>query len=806
MTKKIILIISVLFIVNQAYSQKTIYWTGSTSSDMSDRRNWTDGTGQTEERPSSQNLIIENTYTAKVFIWEFEFKIENKPILYKATLRVNSLIVSNTKFDGMEVRSGATLNLTKGLTVETDLDNLGTIEVSGSMSPTNIKGYLINNGTITFKNNSTINSNITNNTTINFLGKNTINGNVHNKSTAFNIVNNANLIIDGNFENNAYLISHWNLSDVKINITKNVIIRGFNSKIIFGKSNNSLTIDGNLIIGDNSYQNDNASFHFGEADRNKLTVKGEVINNRTFELAKCKANLGSITNNTSGLVKLSPNSVTTVDKITNKSTFNMYDNSSLTTTSKGTCIDNSGDIIIESNSSGTASLITEGSINNNGKIEIQRYLDPGKSWQLISSPSNNEVSTVFLGHYLNYYDQANGDFKAISSTQHKLSTGEGFVAKLNGEVLDNNATNPMKFIKDKPNTGTVEIELSKGVGNTYFGLPGGFNLVGNPYPSNLDWDKVYTFNRDSGEDAITPTLYYYVDGQNENVDKTEPVKNGWQTYNSDTGDINKNYINIAQGFGVQLRDKNTDGTDRKTGTFYIPNSARTHELGDGFNKKFTIHPNSLKLTTSTDKYYDNIILIFNDDATNGFDEDYDAYKFNSFVESPTPFFIGDNDERLAVNELPTTESVKLGFLMDDSGEVTISIDNSNGFEEIILEDKKDNTFTNILNSSYTFKYELGEDEQNRFTLHFNKGELGDDDIINKIKMYSHGKDIFIITPNNLHNAIINVYNLSGQRVSIDKFDILKNEEIHTNLKNGIYILEVSSDEGISTTKINITSN
>jgi hypothetical protein len=476
-----------------------------------------------------------------------------------------------------------------------------------------------------------------------------------------------------------------------------------------------------------------------------------------------------------------------------------------------------GEITIKSDKNGTGSLITNGTITNNGNgtMTVERWIDNhdtdvtdgnDNKWHLVSSPVTDEKFGAFYGHFLNYYEVAGGNFKAEKDPSIPLEVGRGYVARYDGK-LPNSVGNIIIFDDGTFNTGDKTISLETGVGNTWFDLPQNFNLIGNPFPSNLSWDDVYFSSGNSNN--VTPFLYYYNDNSNgigEDTNMGGNVTNGWIVYEAnDPSDgsynpVPENYISSGQGFGVVLKSNPTNNN------ILIVNSARTHSKGNGFGKKSNTKTNySFTLMAESNNLIDKSKFEFNKNATADYDEMYDAYKFNSFGNSPVVSFLSDDGKKLSVCRESESESVNLGFNMSVSGEVTFSLNNVNDFSGIILEDKQKNTFTDLTKNTYSFNHSSNDEETGRFTLHFKKETLSEVEETVGVKIYSNNNRIFIQPNKVITDAIVNIYNTNGQLVLSKQYSTLEKEEIETNLNRGIYIIEINSNEDRIVTKINLNT-
>jgi hypothetical protein len=564
--------------------------------------------------------------------------------------------------------------------------------------------------------------------------------------------------------NNKLTVNTDNLTCPKVNNSGDLIL-GDNSK----------------VIGDVSLEN-NSNISLGK----NIEITGLVINKIDLIIPDDTSNvtkIGKINNKDNASIIIPPKGRLTLMGVNGISYYTKYNTSSLT---------------VVSDDSSTGSLIALGIFDEknvgdlDGTIKIQRWLDPSSKWHLFSSPTSEDFSGVLYGHYLNTYTESTGDFKAIASKLLPLVPGDGYVAKLKFEFGDSK-TNPIVYSHKMPNTGDVHIDLDKDIKNgedrLYFGLPEEFNLVGNPYSSRLDWFEMWNDSNTDIKNVVESTMYYYIDNGSANGDK-----NGWHQYNANTGvgDPNLQYINVGQGFGVKAKDVSKD--------LVFKNDYRTHEGEAIFHKKGISFNDYFELIARTKSYQDKIYFRFNEHTTSAYDVDFDAEKFNSWGDSPTPFFVSSDNKKLAICEMPQSESVNLGFNMATSGEVTFSLSNVQDFTEIILEDKVENTFIDLMKDTYTFNYSDEDAETGRFTIHFKKEVLSDVEELASFKVYSYGGDIYLQSEKILENVEISLYNLTGQCMLFQHFDSLKKEVIKARL-SGVYILRIKSNSGRFTTKL-----
>ncbi len=463
---------------------------------------------------------------------------------------------------------------------------------------------------------------------------------------------------------------------------------------------------------------------------------------------------------------------------------------------------------IKSDVSGTGSLIVKGDIilddeSSTDRFRVERWFNTNgetkSHWHLVSAPTNNEHARIFKGHFLNYYKENTGEFKGVTSLNYEIKAGDGYVAKLdfNNDDGVSNMENPIVFKENKPNFGNIQIDLIEGIGNTYFDLPTNFNLIGNPYTSNLDW--VAMWNDPSNKSEAEATMYYYVDDGSSQGDR-----NGWKTYNASThlGD-GDGTISTAQAFGVILNQSSGKTARVTPNQLSFKSDFQVHGEGNTFSKKGKTLENYFELNTSSNNLTDKIYFRFNENTSDAYDTNNDAYKLSSFGKTPTPYFVSSDNKKLAICEMPQSESVDIGFNMDTDEEVTFTLSNVYDFDEIILEDKVLNSFTDLIQESYRFQHNSENDETGRFTLHFKKETLSEVEESVGMKVYSSNNEIFIKANKTLTNVIVNIFNTNGQLVLSRSYSSLNDVQLTTDLSNGVYLVDISSNQNKFTTRVSI---
>ncbi|MBC8486467.1 MAG: T9SS type A sorting domain-containing protein [Bacteroidetes bacterium] len=441
------------------------------------------------------------------------------------------------------------------------------------------------------------------------------------------------------------------------------------------------------------------------------------------------------------------------------------------------------DITIESGATGDASLLDNGYLTVYGNVTAERYLT-ADDYHNFSPSVSGEFAEAFhlsgatgLDVYLYSHNEASNDFTEVSSLTTPLNPFQGYTVWVDGA----NATPPVgNWTFDF--TGGLNTGNSGSADNVVLSSPGdwsrGWNFFGNPYLSAIDWDAASGWTKID----IDATVYIY----NTALDQ-------WATYSLGSGGNNggSQYIAMGQGFWVK-RTNDAVGPYPLQGTLTMDNDVRVHN-GVGYLKSEIA--NIVKLQVTGNEYSDETSILFREDATVGFDSQYDAYKLPS-VEVATPQLYSIASTNHAVNVLPETEWVQLGFTAGVNGEYTISATEINDIPSVWLEDTFTGELTNLQNVSYTFTYTVGDDEA-RFIVHFTPLAV-DENAEDMFGIYSYNKDVYVSVPENTKGDIV-IYNMMGQEVTSAPINSALNKI--TLEESAYYVVKVLSDESVVTRKV-----
>jgi hypothetical protein len=413
-------------------------------------------------------------------------------------------------------------------------------------------------------------------------------------------------------------------------------------------------------------------------------------------------------------------------------------------------------LILKSGTTGTATLIE----NDGVAASVERYFSGNDiDWHLVSSPVSNALTGVFVGKYLQWFDESSYQYFEIIPSSVGLIPLQGYA------VYGTSASNKVTFTGNL-NTGNLSIPVTNSATSPY-----GWNLVGNPYSSSLDWNLVIPTLTNIGS-----TIYYL-----------EAATGNWLTWNGTIGSGSQ-FIPPMQGFFISATNNSS---------LNMTNAVRSHFGSGTFYKDEIPYLTVIKATGNglEDKTY----IQFSETATPDFDADMDGYKIISVMNPALPqVFTTAMGKNLSINVLPQTEVVPLSFHAGVSGTFTIGVEKATDCPVLILEDTKTGTLTDLKQSEYDFNYTIS-DIQERFNLHFTPLEINEN-IREQITVYTSNNNIYVKDLSN-SGGTITICDMKGNV-------ILKSRSLQDGLNTilvdvsaGLYLVKITTGTNVITEKI-----
>lgn len=378
-----------------------------------------------------------------------------------------------------------------------------------------------------------------------------------------------------------------------------------------------------------------------------------------------------------------------------------------------------------SDANGTASIAEiKGNGDFTGSIVMQRYIDAGATnWRFLSSPvsgatindwQDNFITSGYLGSLwplwptplnpwpsIYTYNEAisglwNNGYTPVPSNLFPLGVGKGFWVWC-GDTI----TGTLPFTIDVAGPiNKFNINIPVSYTNSGSIADDGWNMIGNPYPSTIDWDDA-TWTKVRLDNAI----YIW-----------DPDLQQYRSYVAGIGNNGgSKFIASSQAFWVKANAASPSLTIRE---------GVKDNTDMSFVKMVTAQPYRINLTNTLNNYTDQVTFAFNEQATTKFEGSFDAHKvFGPNNSVPSISALSTDNKELSVHAFnpkkPT--SFPLVLTLKQTGNYVFDFDNLPALDDIecvYLEDKQTNKFIDLkVAKNYSFSSNFGT-INNRFYIHF----------------------------------------------------------------------------------------
>jgi hypothetical protein len=551
--------------------------------------------------------------------------------------------------------------------------------------------------------------------------------------------------------------------------------------------NNPLTVNGNVSIAGN--------MSLGDAVGGDLNVGG----NWSHTAGTLNTNNRAITFNGSGAqainsakdafayltVNNSAGAVLTMnDNVTVNNNLTVNAASALTLVSAKS-LDITGNFEINSNTNGTGTFVNQNASGGftSGSTSVKQYISStqtgsnGRNWYISSplSAATSSTITSATGNSLVYW---NGS--AWTNAGSTMDVMKGYIAVSPAQ----NTT--INFTGGTLNSGDKSVS----------DLPLGFNLVGNPYPSYVDFDQATKTN-------VAGSIWYRSKKDGSYNFHTYNVVGGISVHDGTA------IIPPMQSFWIK--------TTSATNTFGFTNAMRSHQDQSVASNRLKLPASSnrrlVRLQVSNSINSDETVIYFNPGALNTLD-DYDSQKmFNNNVATPEIYTIEGN-ERLVINGLNSSDlnnNVTLGFMPGQSGNFSIKATEVVDFDpdsRVYLRDNTNGTET-LLQSETTYQFTSdATNTDTRFSVIFrsSSGTTGINEMNNlpAARVFSNESGYIVVEALNIDSPSgkVQVYNTCGQKLYSGQIYV-NNQVIDQKFPAGIYIVNLISNGKISSSKLTI---
>lgn len=466
---------------------------------------------------------------------------------------------------------------------------------------------------------------------------------------------------------------------------------------------------------------------------------------------------------------------------------------------EGNLILDSGDVITNNNLEVVSSNTANGMILQEGgevvgEITFRRKIPNKTGYHYLSSPIQNATladinddftlvslggdltSTPFPNIYI--YDEANPSthntdgWVVPENLSHPMNPGEGFATYI--------PANTEIDFTGYPNNGNIDLPLSY----THSGEdpadhpmcpPDGWNLVGNPYPSALDWDKI------EKPDQFHPGLYLW-----------NPFVNKYATYiNGVTTNGGSNRIAAFQGFFLR--------TDNENDTLKLRNYQRLLDSTESTTFFKKAEKEMFKFAITMGNEYDEAVVYLSQEQTQGYNKDLDNFKMEITSYTSPLIFIEDEKYQYAIKSINESnyydEIVKLSFYAPLNGDYTLKkrqLDWNTYKASPLVLDKKTGKTVDLSQMDYKFTSTKGTHDD-RFEIIFQPQTVGtNNSSITDFSVTFIDNELKIVGNKNINGIII--YDLKGKIIhrSHQKGLSTYNWSVNHNITSGLYIAVVSN--------------
>ena len=467
--------------------------------------------------------------------------------------------------------------------------------------------------------------------------------------------------------------------------------------------------------------------------------------------------------------------------------------------------ESNADVVLKSG----ASIIINGS--KTGNITYKRNL-PTDEYFLVSPPlSGQSYDDTYVNDYnIDEANNINAIATYISSTNNwdwmsdgetlTFTSGVGYNVKL--ENNDNGGelsfTGEIAGDLETLNGGvdfTLIYDSNSSGASGYDGY--NWNLVGNPYPAYIKNSEFLTSNSSN----ILATIWTWNSVSGAYEDRVSNI--------SDSGNAN---FPIAPGQGFFVRSS-------ASGTINFPEANQYHQIEIGGSDTFerTTPITSIKLIINNGSSYNrHCDVYYLDNVTLGFDYGYEGQIFggggNANSLAIYTQLLEDNEGvNYQTQSLPNTnyESMVVPVGVDALADAVINISavgtNFPANINVFLEDKQENTFTRLDNTSnFSTTLSTNLNGTGRFYLHTTSASLSTGNVLgnNPVSIFTTSRDNVRIVGVQSGSANVQMFNILGKQVLNTSFEGSGSNDINLPiLSSGVYIVQVKNESGTINKKV-----
>jgi hypothetical protein len=434
-----------------------------------------------------------------------------------------------------------------------------------------------------------------------------------------------------------------------------------------------------------------------------------------------------------------------------------------------------------------------------GTSTVQQYVTAGRNWYVSSPVSTAGYGVLNRGTSVVEWNEATKVWDTKSTGT--LTPGKGYIQVATSTPSVTGTTGTVDF-SGTLNHGDVAVTLSR----TESGLSRGFNLVGNPYPSFLDWSDVIA---DGSNNGIGTSFWYRT--KNEAQAYIFVTHNGTTGYtipaNQTPNTTISGKIPPVQAFWVRV-NQNVNTEDpiypNNSVSLTFKNNMREHGIGDGNLLKAPKNDGRkrIRLQLSNGTSSDETLVFFDAQAVNDFDH-YDSPKMLNNSAVMPDIYTKSGNEKLAMNGLTETANemeLPLGYNLNAAANLTLKTTEMVNFgsaTKVYLIDKESNTQTELQSDTeYNFSTtESATNNETRFSLLFRAPGAAtavDNTEKSLINVFVNAADQIVI--NAPAKSTFTMYNAAGQLLA-KGITTTNNHVVNYQPQTGMYVVKVNGESG-----------
>ena len=483
----------------------------------------------------------------------------------------------------------------------------------------------------------------------------------------------------------------------------------------------------------------------------------------------------------------------------------------------GTIVVNDGGVLIQRNGS-TYSGSGNSIVKKIAKLKQKDY----NYWSApVSGQNLYNFSVGTPTNFIFRYNEANDRFGTAGlNTLSVFEPGIGYAIRGKDAYSPTVPTTEIFNFVGTPNNGNISVTLQKSPGEDK-----GYNLVGNPYPSNISFKTLASAT--ANKNSIFNKQWLWSNLNQLKIQQGSAYAgNNYATYVGAVGGVGPTYVSgnveevslrpnefteVGQGFIVQAKYNNA--------TLLFANGIRAGlSAGSIFYNKNEEEDEPQEPEEIVDRYWLKLISpdhIANDiliahiaEATNNYDEDYDAALFTMGNDT---FYsaVGTNKLQIQARALPISDSdvIPLAYKTSKAGNCIIALNDKDGVfkdsnKAIYLKDKVTGTVTNLQEGYYTFNSEVfTTPNESRFEILYTNEVLAAG-AVTKEDLLVYKQNEALVIKNNFNISKAELYDASGKLFKSLSGNNTKEIKLSTiGFVKGLYILKITSEKGITAKKV-----